>query len=170
MDNHMERKNGTVLPMPNNGQGKPPPVPKEATATEVPVDTGTEMKTTARDLSTVELVKQITAEVSRLAQKQIELAKTELKADLKSEATMVGGLSIAAFGAVATVNLLLVTAVFALAQVMSGWKAGLLVSGTVLLLAAIVAAIAWNRRVRSPLARTQRTLREDVEWTKERLV
>jgi hypothetical protein len=56
-----------------------------------------------------------------------------------------------------------------LAQVMSGWKAGLLVSGVVLLIAGVVAGVAWNRRVRSPLARTQRTLREDVEWTKERL-
>lgn len=121
-------------------------------------------------LSTVELVKQITTEVGHLAQKQVALAKAELKADLKTEAIMIGGLSLAALGGVCTINLLLVTIVFALATVMSGWLAALIVAGATLLCAAVVAAVAWSRRVRSPLARTKRTLQEDVQWTKERLV
>jgi hypothetical protein len=170
VDNQQERNDGAALPMPTNGQAKPPPIPawagRAASTVEVPA---TEQRPSTRDLSTVELVKEITAEVGHLVQKQIALAKTELKADLKAEATMVGGFGIAALGVAATLNLLLVTAVLALAQVMSGWKAGLLVSGVVLLIAGVVAGVAWNRRVRSPLARTQRTLREDVEWTKERL-
>lgn len=123
-----------------------------------------------RDLSTVELVKQITSEVGHLAQKQIELAKAELKADLKSEATMVGGLSLAAVGGICTLNLLLVAGVLALATVVGGWVAGLIVSGITLLATVIVAVIAWGKRVRSPMARTRRTLREDVQWTKRRLV
>lgn len=123
-----------------------------------------------QDLSTVELVKQITNEVSHLAQKQIELAKAELKADLKSEAIMVGGLSLAALGVVCTLSLLLVTGVLALATVLGGWQAGLIVSGTVLLITVVVAAIAWGKRVRSPMARTKRTLQEEVQWTRERLV
>jgi hypothetical protein len=123
-----------------------------------------------QDLSTVELVKQITNEVGRLAQKQIELAKAELKADLKSEAIMVGGLSLAAVGALCTLNLLLVTGVLALATLLPGWQAGLIVSGAVLLVTVVVAAVAWGKRVRSPMARTKRTLREDVQWTRERLV
>jgi len=166
---NQERNDEAALPMPTNEQAKPPPIPtspgKATSTVEVPAP---EQRPT-RDLSTLELVKEITAEVGHLVQKQIALAKTELKADLKAEATMVGGFAIAALGAAATLNLLLVTAVLALAQVMSGWKAGLLVSGVVLLIAGVVAGIAWKRRVRSPLARTQRTLREDVEWTKERL-
>lgn len=127
-------------------------------------------ESSARDLSTVELVKQITSEVAHLVQKQIELAKTELKADLKAEATMVGGLGLAALGTLTTVNLLLVTAVLAFAQAMPGWQAGLIVSGSTLVLTGVVAWAAWSKRVRSPMARTQRTLREDVEWTKGRLV
>lgn len=124
----------------------------------------------ARDLSTVELVKEITAEVGRLAQKQIELARTELKADLKAEATTVGGLGLAALAGLATVNLLLVTLVLALAQSMPGWAAGLLVSALTLVFAGIVALVAWNKRVRKPLQRTRRTVKEDVQFTKERLV
>jgi hypothetical protein len=123
-----------------------------------------------QDLSTVELVKHITSEVGHLAQKQIELAKAELKADLKSEALMVGGLSLAVLTGLCTVNLLLVTVVLALATVLPGWQAGLVVSGVTLLTTAVVAAIAWSKRVRSPMARTKRTLQEDVQWTRERLV
>lgn len=123
-----------------------------------------------QDLSTVELVRHITGEVGHLAQKQIELAKAELKADLKSEAIMVGGLSLAALTGLCTVNLLLVTVVLALATVLPGWQAGLIVSGVTLLTTAVVAAIAWNKRVRSPMARTKRSLQEDVQWTRERLV
>lgn len=124
----------------------------------------------ARDLSTLELVKEITAEVGLLAQKQIELAKTELKADLKAEAKTVGGLGVAALTALAAVNLLLVTLVLALAQTMRPWLAGLLVSALTLGVAGIVAAISWNNRVRSPLERTRRTVKEDVQFTKERIV
>jgi len=118
----------------------------------------------------VELIKEITGEVGRLAQKQIELAKTELKADLKAEATTVGGLGIAALAALGTLNMLLVTLVLVLAQWMPGWAAGLIVSGFTLLLAGIVALISWNKRVKSPMARTRRTVKEDVQFTKERLV
>lgn len=121
-------------------------------------------------LSTIELVKQITSDVSHLAQKQVELAKAELKADLKSEVVMVGGLSVAAATALCTLNLLLVTVVLALTTVMPGWQAGLLVSAATLVVTAVVALLAWSKRVRSPMARTKRTLREDVQWTKERLV
>jgi hypothetical protein len=169
VDKQQELKSETTPSMPTNGRTKPPPIPSVPATAASTVEASATERPSTRDLSTVELVKEITAEVGHLVQKQIALAKTELKSDLKAEATMVGGFGIAALGAAVTVNLLLVTAVLALAQVMSGWKAGLLVSGVVLLIAGTVAGIAWKRRVRSPLARTQRTLREDVEWTKERL-
>lgn len=127
----------------------------------------------ARDLSTVALIKEITTEVANLAKKQIELATTELKADLRAEATVLGGLGVAALAAVTTLNLLLVTVVLALARVMPGmrgWLAGLLVSAFMLLVTVSVGWFAWNKRVRSPMARTRRTVKEDLEWSKERLV
>jgi uncharacterized membrane protein YqjE len=148
--------------------------PDEAPTIKTPAVNQDELKATdksesAHDLSTVELVRKITAEVSHLVQKQFELAKTELKEDVKSEATMVGGLGLAAFAASTTVTLLLVTIVFALAQAMPGWAAGLLVSGCTMAASAIIGWLAWRKRVRSPLARTQRTLHDDVQWTKDQL-
>lgn len=154
----------------------PAPTPSSAPtpATSQPVAPRTEHGANGvanvEELSTVELVRHITTEVGHLAQKQIELAKAELKADLKTEAIMVGGLSLAAVTGLCTINLLLVTVVFALGTVMPGWGAGLIVSGATLLTTGVVAAVAWSRRVRSPMARTKRTLQEDVQWTKQRLI
>lgn len=122
------------------------------------------------NLSTVELVRQITSDMRLLVQKEIELGKAELKADLKAEAITVGGLSLAAIVGLCTLNMLLVTVVLALALVLPGWGAGLIVSGATLLIAGAISVLAWRKRVRSPLARTRRTLKEDVQWTRERLV
>ena len=47
------------------------------------------------------------------SKKQVELAKTELKADARTEAKVAGGLGVAAVGAIITVTLLLVTAALA---------------------------------------------------------
>jgi hypothetical protein len=123
----------------------------------------------AAALSTGELVKEITHQVGLLATKQIELAKTELRADIKEEAAMASGLGIGALVALAALNMLLVTVVLALAQKLSGWVAGLIVSGFLLGVAAIAALVGWSKRVRTPMERTRRTLKEDVQWTKERL-
>ena len=123
----------------------------------------------AASLSTAELIKEITSHVGILVKKQIELAKTELRADLRAEAVTLRNLGLAALGALVTVNLLLVTAVLALGRVMPGWAAGLLVSAFTALLAGIAAALGWGGRLRKPMARTRHTLDEDVRWTKERL-
>ena len=115
-----------------------------------------------------QLVGEITGEVTLLAKKQIALVKAELKADLKSEAKMVGGLSLAAITALVAINMFFVTAILALAQVMPAWGAGLVVAGALLGFAAIFALVGWQKRVRAPLAKTRETLKEDVEWTRER--
>jgi hypothetical protein len=116
-----------------------------------------------KDLPTGELIKQITDEVSQLAVKQIDLAKTELRANLRDEARVLGGLSLAGVGALVTLNLLLVTVVLALAKLMPGWAAGLLVSAIVGGSSTVLARQAWSRRVREPFARTRRTFRQEVE-------
>lgn len=168
MENREDSKHTPRLPLPGGAQGKTLSPATRAAGVRPEPAPGPD-PSHAQDLSTVELVKQITNEVAHLAQKQIELAKTELKADLKAEAVVVGGLGLAALGTLTTVNLLLVTGILALAKRMPGWQAGLLVTGGTLIVTGVVAWVAWSKRVRSPLARTQRTLREDAEWTKGRL-
>ena len=163
----------SAVPAPASGRTGTAPAQAVAAAA-LPVEAAhaqvtQEHQLTAGDLSTVELIRQITSDMRQLIQKEIELAKTELKADIKAEAFTVGGLSLAAIVGLCTLNLLLVTVVLALALVLPGWLSGLIVSGATLIITVVIAAVAWRKRVRSPLARTKRTLKEDVQWTRERL-
>ena len=119
-------------------------------------------------LSTFALVREIVVQTRLLARKQVELARTELKADARTEAKVAGGLGIAAVGAVITVTLLLVTAAFALALVMPGWAAGLIVSGVVALAAGIVAGLSWHRRIRKPLQHSRQEMQQNIRIARER--
>jgi hypothetical protein len=119
-------------------------------------------------LGTGALVREIVSKAELLAKKELELAKTELRVDLRSEARVAGGLGIAALAALIAVNLLLVTSALALSLVMPAWAAGLIVTGVMLLVAALFGVVSWRRRLRDPLAHTRRTLKDGVKWTKER--
>jgi hypothetical protein len=123
----------------------------------------------AAALSTAELIKEITREVGVLVRKQIELAKAELREDVRAEAVAAGGLGVGAIAALLALNMIFVTIALALARVMPGWAAGLIVTGFLLGIAAIAALVGWSKRVRTPLERTRRSLQEDIKWTKERL-
>jgi hypothetical protein len=123
----------------------------------------------AASLSTPELVKELAAHLGTLVRKQIELAKAELRADLRAEILTARTLGIAALAALIAVNLLLVTAALVLSLMMPAWLAGLIVTGFALAVAAVTAGIGWSRRLRKPLARSRHALEEDVRLTKERL-
>ena len=119
-------------------------------------------------LGTGALVRNIVSQAELLAKKEIELAKTELRTDLRVEARLAEGLGVAALAALVTVNLLLFTVALALSLVMPGWAAGLIVSGVTLMVALLFGLVSWRRRLRDPMAHTRRTLKDGVKWTRER--
>ena len=123
----------------------------------------------ARALSMRELLGEITGKVTLLAKKEVELAKTEIKADLEAELSTAKGLGVAALGVVLGLNMLLVALVLALATYIPAWLAALLLGGALLLIGGIAGYVSWTRRVTKPLAVTRKTLKEDVQWAKERL-
>jgi hypothetical protein len=118
-------------------------------------------------LSTTELLEEIGHQVSSLARAELDLAKNELRANLLDELKMATGLSAAGIMGLMAINLLLVTAVFALATLLPGWAAGLIVTGVVLLAAAVTASVGWSKRVRQPLRRTRREMKEDAPMGQE---
>jgi hypothetical protein len=120
-------------------------------------------------LTTGDLLTEIGQQVKLLARTELDLAKAELRANLLAEVKMAAGLGVGAILALMAVNLCLVTAILALARLLPAWAAGLLVSGVVLVTAVVAAAIGWAKRVKSPLERTRREFKEDVQWTKERV-
>jgi hypothetical protein len=122
-----------------------------------------------RALPIRELVAQVIGKATLLAKKEVELARTEVKADLESELAALKGLAGAALVLVLGLNMLLVAGVFWLATWLPAWLAALLIGGLLVLVAAIVGYASWSRRVSSPLAVTRRTLKESTDWVKERL-
>ena len=120
-------------------------------------------------LSTPTLIGEILREGKRLVEKEVALARQEIKADIRSELAMVRWLGVAVGAAVGAVVLLLVAAAFALTSLMAGWIASLAIAGALFLVAAVAGLIGWKKRVRSPLASTRKTLKEDVEWAKNRV-
>lgn len=122
-----------------------------------------------RQLTTRELLRRIMHTGAQLVSLEIDLAREEGKANLKAEFAMVKLLVIAGVIGLAGMNLLLVAAVFALAHVMPGWLAAVLLGGAILVISAIVGYIGWQRRVTRPLAVTRKTVTEDIQWAKERL-
>jgi hypothetical protein len=141
----------------------------DRTVEEKPMTTSTSRTSNPREFSNRELLGQITGKASLLVKKEIELAKAEIRADLNAQLGMVKALDIAALAALFGLNMLLVAVVLALGLTIASWLAALIVGGTLLVVAAILGYIGWKRMVTNPLALTRQTLKEDVQWMKERL-
>jgi len=118
---------------------------------------------------TQQLVSRLMQESKHLVQAEIALARAELKEDVKREVHMVSGLSVAAICALCTLNMLLVACAFALSLVLPGWAAALIVAAAVLVVGTVAGIIGWAMRAKAPLHRTVKTLKEDVQWAKERI-
>jgi hypothetical protein len=121
-----------------------------------------------RDLSSAALLADTTHEIGELVRKEIDLAKAELRADLKQELSMVRSFAIAFVAALVFVTMLFVAAALWLSQFLAPWAAALVVAGVLLLVAAGFASYGWKRRVR-PLEATRKTLKESWLWAKSRI-
>jgi hypothetical protein len=125
----------------------------------------------AQTLSTRELLGEISGKATLLVRKEVELAQTEMRADVQAELAAAKGLAVAAVLAMAGVSGLVTAgmAALALAVPLPFWVAALVVAGVLLFLAAVVGLAWWRRRVTRPLALTRKTLDEDMQWAKEQL-
>ena len=120
-------------------------------------------------MSNRELLGHIVDSATQLAKKEIELAKSELRADLKKEVSMAKGLGVAGLCALWTVSLMLVAGALALGTVIPEWAAALVVAAAVLAVGTVAGLLGWGKRVKQPLESTRRSLKEDALWAKERL-
>jgi hypothetical protein len=111
----------------------------------------------------------IAGRATRLAEKQVELIKAEVRDNVRAELRMAIALGIAAVLAITAISLLFVAAALGLALVMPAWAAALIMAGVALVAGTIVGLVGWRMRVRQPLATTRATLRETLLWAKEQL-
>ncbi len=119
--------------------------------------------------STPELVASLLEQLGDLVKTELSLAKAELRADVTRDVSAIAGFGAAASCGIGGLSLLLAAVVLGLATVMDAWAAALIVAVAVQAIGAMAGFIGYKRRVHNPLAKTQRTIKEDVKWTKETL-
>ena len=119
--------------------------------------------------STGELVARLAGEAKELVKKEIDLAKVEFRTELKSELKMAAGFACAGAAALVAFELLLAAIVLALAEVMAPWVAALVTAAGFIVIGLLAGAIGWRYRVRTPLSKTRKTLKEDAQWAQQRL-
>jgi hypothetical protein len=103
-------------------------------------------------LSTPQLIARLAQDAQNLIKAEIELGKTELRTSVSSGLSALRRLAVGALLAFLAVNVLVAGAVLALAQVLPGWAAALVVGGVLAVASALafVLARAIQRRLRLP--------------------
>lgn len=117
---------------------------------------------------TAALLSKVSRELSELTKKELELAKAEIRADLKKEIAMARSFAIAAVAALCFLDMLFVAAALWLSAFLPGWSAALIVAGGLLLFAVAFGWIGWKKKV-TPLESTRKTLKESWQWAKSRI-
>jgi uncharacterized membrane protein YqjE len=120
----------------------------------------------SRGPSTRALVSEIGGQLVELAQKEVELARTELASDVRAGRNAAIALAVGGVVVIMGATLLLVAAALALAQIMAAWLAALIVAAVVLAAGIVTAVVGWSRRPRAALTLTRKSLKEDWEWLK----
>jgi uncharacterized membrane protein YqjE len=119
--------------------------------------------------STGELINQLVKQTSELVKTEVALARAEIKEDIRNEVKMASGLGVAAVCALCTLNMLLVAVAMALATRIAPWASALIVAAVVLAVGTVAGIVGWAKRVRAPMEKTQKTLKEDLQWARERI-
>jgi Putative Actinobacterial Holin-X, holin superfamily III len=123
------------------------------------------------DRSIPQLVNDLSEQTARLARTEARLAAREMMAKARHGGTALGALGVAGILSLYAGATLLACLVLALATVMAGWTAALLVGGALLLVAGAAALLGRAQlRKAMPLVPddTMSRIREDIEVVKER--
>jgi len=119
--------------------------------------------------STTDLIRRLVNNISGLVDREIVLAKEEAKQDMRSSLTsavlMISGAVLLFIGVIS----LVVAGILALALVLPGWLAAVIVGVFFLVVGAFIALIGKSKLATKPLEKTRESLREDVLWARGRL-
>lgn len=125
----------------------------------------------ANEHSVSELMQQLTEQTTRLAQKEIELAKAEMAVKGKRLGIGAGVFSAAGLVALLALGAATAAAILALATALEGWLAALIVAVIYLVLAGVLALLGrFKVQAATPPVpeQTAESIKEDVESTKEK--
>ena len=124
-----------------------------------------------QDKSVGELFGDLTREMSTLVRQEVQLAKTEMTHKAAALGKNLVFVIVAALFALLALQTLCAAAILGLSLVVEPWQAALIVTGVLLLLAAILAMIALRSFKKEGLApkETMETIQEDVQWAKQQM-
>lgn len=122
-------------------------------------------------LSTIQLVRTIAGDTATLVRKEVELARHEMTAAIRSRVLAVAALAVAGVFGLLVLIFLAVAGAAALDLVFARWLSRLIVAGGFLLLAGAAAMFGLRKMKKPSFApeETKRTVKEDVEWAKAQL-
>ncbi|HEY0279164.1 MAG TPA: phage holin family protein [Solirubrobacterales bacterium] len=129
------------------------------------------MSTDPQSRSIPELTRELTEQTSRLAQKEIELAKAELSAKGRQAGIGLGAFGGAGLVAVLALGSLVATVILLLATTMMAWLAALIVTVVLLAIAGVLALLGRSKvqKATPPVPeQTFATVKSDVAEVKMR--
>jgi hypothetical protein len=124
----------------------------------------------ASDRSLSDLLSTLTAQLSTLFRKEVELAQTEIKQEIRKGAKAAGAMGAAGFAGYMAVLMLSFAVAWALGEILAVWL-GFLIVGVIY---GIVGAVLYSTGKRKldqfdpKPEQTIETLKEDAEWAKAR--
>lgn len=125
----------------------------------------------AEEHSVSELLQQLTEQTTRLAQKEIELAKAEMTVKGKRLGVGAGAFSSAGLIALFALGAVTTAAILGLATAFASWLAALIVAVAYLVIAGVLALVGRSkvRAATPPIPeQTAESIKEDVKSTKEK--
>jgi hypothetical protein len=121
--------------------------------------------------SAAELMRELSDQTTRLVRQEVELAKAELAVKGKRAGQGAGLFGAAGLIGLYGVGALTACAILALGTALDGWLAALIVAGVYVAIAGTLALVGKSRihKGMPPVPeRTVESVREDVQWTKQR--
>ena len=136
-------------------------------ATSVGPSRESEFEPKRPEMSLGELLREMTAEVSDLFRKELQLAKVEARDEVKQVGAAAGMFGVAVIGAWLAVLFASLALAWLLDQALNTALAFLIVGVLWAVMAAVMSSVA-RRKVRlvEPLPETRETLKEDMEWAR----
>lgn len=117
---------------------------------------------------TGELLKQLFHQSSELLKKEMELGRMETKESLQSAISMAVEMTSAAMFGLVALGCFAACIVLALSKRLEPWAAALITGGIMLVISLGLVIFTRMTHRNRPYERTQKTLKEDVQWAKER--
>lgn len=124
--------------------------------------------TAPQDQSLGELVSTATRDLSALLRTEMQLAKVEIKQEVKAAGTGAGLFGGAGFAGVLAVIFLSIAAAYGISWLGIGLGWGFLIVGLVYLVAAAVLALSGKKKIAQvgPPEKTIETVKDDIAWAK----